>query len=156
MNQSTNSNNLVVRLFTDPILHTKCDPVIDVKNLEHFADLSGKLYLCMVNNRGVGLAANQVGMKSRFFLASLDNQTKQVLMINPVLKHASKDRATMEEGCLSCPGVFVPIRRSKEILVEYIDVDGEPCQLVLTGMDARIVLHELDHLDGKMIIDKLL
>ena len=102
-------------------------------------------------DNGAGLAAVQVGRKERICVSNING--KLVPLINPEIPWKSEELITAEEGCLSLPGVWVEVPRSVEIVVRYLDTDGEPQERKLKDWDARVVQHEVDHLDGKMIVD---
>lgn len=102
----------------------------------------------MLENNGVGIAAPQVGVPLRFFLIG------DRVFINPTIGNLSNDSDFAEESCLSIPDVSVSIERNTDILVTYFDVGMNKQKIKLTGMDARIALHELDHLNGVLITDE--
>lgn len=100
---------------------------------------------------GLGLAAPQVGVSQRLCLARLHGRLTP--LINPVITWRSTSLETGEEGCLSLPGIYVPVTRAKAIVVRYLDGKGKEQERKLEGMDARVVQHEVDHLDGILIVD---
>lgn len=100
---------------------------------------------------GLGLAAPQVGSDLRACVARIKGRLTP--MVNPEITWRSKITETSEEGCLSLPGVWVPVSRAVEITVTYQTAKGEERELTLKDMDARVVQHETDHLDGKLIVD---
>jgi peptide deformylase len=105
---------------------------------------------------GIGLAAVQVGVMKRLIVldtAKEDAPPKPLVMINPVIRHLGDQTRTYEEGCLSIPDTRVDIERPTEIVVGYIDKDGKPQELKTGGLLATAIQHEVDHLDGKLIID---
>jgi peptide deformylase len=106
----------------------------------------------MHDAQGVGLAATQVGVLRRLFVFVDDGEDR--VLVNPVLTKRSKATATDDEGCLSLQGVLVPIERAAEVTIEGSDVTGQPVRLELEAPTARVVQHELDHLDGVLIIDR--
>jgi peptide deformylase len=107
--------------------------------------------------RGVGLAANQVGDTRRIVLVTFNvgekKEHKTVIMINPEILWKSSQRISMEEGCLSLPGVFENVVRAVRVQVKWQDLLGEWHERKLGKWDARILLHEMDHLNGKLFID---
>ncbi|MGI6636966.1 MAG: peptide deformylase [Minisyncoccales bacterium] len=103
-------------------------------------------------NNGVGLAAPQVGILSRLIIAKIDG--KDLALINPKIVFKNREKETMEEGCLSLPDVVLEIERPTQIRVKATDVNGDPIELNLRGLSARIVQHEIDHLNGKLITDR--
>jgi peptide deformylase len=107
----------------------------------------------MNNNNGVGLAAPQVGELKRFFIFKFEEE--DVAIINPSIIKKSKKRETLEEGCLSIPGVFLPIKRSTNITVKAKDINDNLIVMDLDGFPARVFQHELDHLNGILITDRV-
>jgi peptide deformylase len=107
----------------------------------------------MVDAQGVGLAATQVGVLQRLFVFDPDEEGPRVV-VNPRIVDPSKSRETDEEGCLSLQGVRVPVERSTSVTLEGKDAHGADVQWKLEGLSARVVQHELDHLDGVLIIDR--
>lgn len=116
------------------------------------------MFELMYAAKGVGLAANQVGLPFRFFVVNFDGDPNEkeheFVFINPVITNR-KGTDTDEEGCLSLPGLYADVRRANEVVIEAYDLDGLGYQLTLEGLPARIVQHELDHLDGVMFIDRV-
>lgn len=109
----------------------------------------------MKASRGVGLAANQVGISKRIFVFNPSEEDWQAdALINPVIIKR-RDGEKMEERCLSLPGITAEVRRYKHILVEGLDIAGSPVRFEANGLLARIIQHEVDHLDGKLFIDRL-
>jgi len=105
---------------------------------------------------GIGLAAVQVGILKRLIVldtAKEDAPPQPLVMVNPEIKHLGDATRVYEEGCLSIPDVRVDIERPTEIVVGYIDKDGKPQELKTGGLLATAIQHEVDHLDGKLIID---
>jgi peptide deformylase len=102
--------------------------------------------------RGVGLAANQVGLARR--VAVIDAEGQRFAMVNPIIRSAA-GRGVAEEGCLSIPDIYGDVTRPERIVVEAIDRDGQPFRLEAEGLVARAVQHEVDHLDGILFLDHL-
>jgi peptide deformylase len=101
---------------------------------------------------GVGLAANQVGVLSRLFV--FVNEGEDRMLVNPVITRRSSDTEIDDEGCLSLRDVLVPVERSTSVTIEGLDASGERLELELELPSSRVVQHELDHLDGVLIIDR--
>jgi peptide deformylase len=142
---------LTVRLYGDPVLRQVATPVreITAEIKRTIADMTETMW----HQVGIGLAAPQVGLPHRILVMDDGGGGAQAL-INPVIEsHSGTIRE--EEGCLSLPGVFGVVERSKTITVRAMDADGKPVSLEATGLKARIVQHELDHLDGVLFIDRL-
>jgi len=105
----------------------------------------------MIHSRGMGLAANQIGITKRFFAIgheSFDVFKKPAIIYNPVLVNAEEEQELGQEGCLSFPGVWVQVNRSRAVMVRYQNNKGEFLLSRLEGLEARCFQHELDHLDG--------
>jgi peptide deformylase len=105
----------------------------------------------MIHSKGMGLAANQIGITKRFFAIgheSFDVFKKPAIIYNPVLVNADEEQELGQEGCLSFPGVWVQVNRSRVIMVRYQNNKGEFLLSRLEGLEARCFQHELDHLDG--------
>ena len=142
-----------LRKYPDPILNTTCK-LVDVVD-EKIVDQVHKMLDLMYDSGGVGLAANQVGKTNRIIVMDcsedLDNP---VCLINPMIK-SSRGEVFLEEGCLSFPGVVVPIQRFEKVKVEFINLGGDTELKTFEGLDAICVQHEIDHLDGKTFLDKV-
>lgn len=119
--------------------------------------IAAKMFDLMYEAKGIGLAANQVGLPLRMFVMNLEGKRgegEELVLLNPVLSKP-KGNATMEEGCLSLPGVFQDVARPKQITLDAYDLSGKQIQGSLDGMMSRCVQHEVDHLDGVLFIDRL-
>ncbi len=122
-------------------------------NLE---ELEKNMISLMLESNGIGLSANQVGLDKRFFVMKLqDPNTPPFILINPKILWASEQQSEFEEGCLSFPELFIPVKRPSKIKVEYIDKYKNTCIIELNGIDSRCFQHELDHLDGICFTDKV-
>jgi peptide deformylase len=134
----------------EPVLHRPAALV------EAFDDglrqLVADMFETMDAAHGVGLAANQVGATRRVAVVSADEH--RFAMINPVIVE-SEGRDTAEEGCLSIPDIFADVTRPERVVLEALGADGEPFRLEATGLTARAIQHELDHLDGILFLDHL-
>ena len=112
----------------------------------------------MYASKGIGLAAVQVGILKRILVIDVstkNEQKKPISLINPIIKRFSDDTSVYEEGCLSIPETFIEIERPKICEIEYIDLDGNKKELKCDGLMSTCVQHEINHLDGKLIIDHL-
>ncbi|HTX45235.1 MAG TPA: peptide deformylase [Solirubrobacteraceae bacterium] len=141
-----------VRKFGDPVLKTKAPPV------ERFDDAlrdevkrMGEL---MIDAVGVGLAATQVGVLHRLFVYRVQQDSRVVALVNPEIEWRGSDQEIAEEGCLSLPSVNVDVERPVHVRVRALDEYGEPIIVEATGLEARVIQHELDHLDGVLILDR--
>jgi peptide deformylase len=139
-----------VRQYGDPVLRMRANEV-EVFD-EELARLSERMIALMRDADGVGLAATQVGIVRRLFVFHHEGEDR--VIVNPVLATMSGGTEVDEEGCLSLGPVRMPVERSLEVTLEGADVGGAPLRLELEGLPARVVQHELDHLDGKLIIDR--
>jgi peptide deformylase len=139
---------VTIKLYGDPVLRRKSREVKKIDgDIQKLIDSMAKL---IYQNKGLGLAAPQVGILKRVIVADVGDGL--VSLVNPrILWRQGKD--TMPEGCLSIPGINLEIKRSKEVIVEGLNKEGEKVQLGAVGLLARVLQHEIDHLDGILIID---
>jgi peptide deformylase len=139
-----------IRQYGDPVLRMRADEV------ETFDDelrkVSERMLSLMHDAEGVGLAATQVGILRRFFVCTLDGEAR--VLVNPVVTPVGDETEVEPEGCLSLGSVRVPVERATAVRVEAQDERGEPVALELAGYLARVVQHEVDHLDGKLMLDR--
>jgi len=142
--------------YPHPVLRHKSKPLRRVdaelkKIVDEMLDL-------MYKDRGIGLAANQVDLPYRLFMVNLDSdpaaKDREHVFINPVIAKRSGS-AEAEEGCLSLPEIFAPVRRAEKIVISAYNLKGEELNYELGGLFARAVQHEYDHLDGVLFIDRL-
>ena len=117
------------------------------------AQLAERMLALMADAQGVGLAATQIGVLQRLFVFERDEDGPHAVA-NPRLVEPSEERVSDEEGCLSLEGVRVPVERAARVTLEGVDPAGRPVRFELDGLDARVVQHEVDHLDGVLIIDR--
>ena len=118
--------------------------------------LIDNLFDTMYNSNGIGLAAVQIGILKRILVidvSSKDEKNQPIVLVNPVIKNLSNEKSIYEEGCLSIPETFIEIERPKICEVEYIDRKGSKKILKCDGLLSTCVQHEINHLDGKLIID---
>ena len=116
------------------------------------------LFETMYQSKGIGLAAVQVGILKRILVIDVstkDEKKKPLSFINPIIKKISDETSIYEEGCLSIPDTFIEIERPRICEVEYIDIDGKIKNLKCDGLLSTCIQHEINHLDGKLIIDHL-
>jgi peptide deformylase len=139
-----------VRQYGDPVLRMRANEVEAFD--EEITRLSERMIALMHDADGVGLAATQVGVLRRLFVFNDEGEDRVV--VNPVLTKASKTTEIDDEGCLSLGPVRMPVERPLEVALDGVDQHGEAVHLDLEGLSARVVQHELDHLDGKLIIDR--
>ena len=120
--------------------------------------LINDLFETMYNSNGIGLAAVQVGILKRILVIDVstkDEKKNPLSFINPTIKKVSDETSIYEEGCLSIPDTFIEIERPKICEVEYVDIDGKIKQMKCDGLLSTCIQHEINHLDGKLIIDHL-
>ena len=139
-----------IRQYGDPVLRMRADDVEAFD--EELARITGRMVELMHDADGVGLAATQIGIVRRFFVATLDGEDR--VLVNPVVTSVGDETELDEEGCLSLGSIRVPIERAVRVQVDARDAAGEPVSLSLEGIDARVVQHELDHLDGVLLLDR--
>ena len=140
-----------IRQYPDPVLRMKAHEVSSFD--EDLRRLVTRMRQLMTDARGVGLAATQVGIVQRVFVFQ-QGEDDVVAVVNPRLTERSDELETEDEGCLSLQGVHVPVERSLEVTLEGIDETGAPVSYALAELAARVVQHELDHLDGVLILDR--
>jgi peptide deformylase len=142
---------LSMRRYGDPILRQLAAPVAavtpEIKTL--IADMAETMW----HQVGIGLAAPQIGVSLRIFVMD-DGKRGARAIVNPVVTERG-GVVKEEEGCLSLPGIFAEVERSKSLHIEGLDGDGEPISFEAQGLQAKIIQHELDHLDGVLFIDRL-
>lgn len=136
----------------DEVLREKCTPVTVFDDALHI--LIEAMYETLENADGIGLAAPQVGVDKRFFIVSLPDGTKKEF-INPEITGYSVETNPYEEGCLSVPGVYHDVVRPSKVIVTAKDADGVEFTLKASGLMARVIQHEYDHLDGVLFVDRL-
>jgi peptide deformylase len=144
---------LPIRIFGDPVLREQASEVTDFDGA--LRKLAEDMLATMRAARGVGLAANQVGILKRLFTWELPDEERHGAFVNPEVVETSEEIQEGEEGCLSFPGLFYPAERPLRARVRGMDVHGEPIEETGEGMFARILLHEIDHLNGILFIDHL-
>lgn len=150
---SVKIEQLRVLYYPDPVLRRKAEPITEIT--DEVRDVARRMIELMHEHRGVGLAAPQIGIPWRLFVA---NPTAEVgqdeVFINPKLT-LGEQIDVREEGCLSLPGIHADIRRPVQATVEAVNLEGEPIRLESDELPARVWQHETDHLNGVLIIDKM-
>jgi peptide deformylase len=143
---------LKVRRYGDPVLRRQALPIEEVtpEVRRAIADMTETMY----DEVGIGLAAPQVGIALRLIVVGDEQGTGVQALVNPVIVEEG-GQATAEEGCLSIPGIFAPVTRSAWVKVEARDANGKPLAIAARGLRARVLQHEMDHLDGVLFIDRL-
>jgi peptide deformylase len=142
-----------VKKFGEPVLRTRSRPV------ERFDDALRdevqRMSQLMIDSIGVGLAANQVGVLHRLLVYRVHQQSPVAALVNPEIEWVGDELETAEEGCLSLPSVQVDVERPVNILVRALNEYGEPLRIEASGLEARVIQHEIDHLDGVLILDRI-
>ncbi len=143
-----------VRQFPDPVLRMQTHDVTVFD--EALRALVDRMVRIMTASRGIGLAAPQIGVLQRVLVHQADEEDDPVVLCNArVIEHGDESETT-DEGCLSLGAaeVTVEVERPVRVAVEAVSVDGEPLRLEVEGLEARVIQHEIDHLDGVLIIDR--
>jgi len=138
--------------FGDPVLRSAASPVTEFDE-QLVADAERMIEL-MRDAIGVGLAATQLGTLRRMLVFQVGSEAEPTVLVNPEIEWRSNDAATAEEGCLSLPGVVVDVERPLHVRARAVDVHGEPLTIEASGLEARVVQHEVDHLDGVLMLDR--
>jgi peptide deformylase len=141
-----------VRKFGDPVLRTRARPVEKIDDaLRSEIARMGEL---MNDALGVGLAATQLGVLHRVLVYRVQQQAPVTALINPEIQWRGGEEEIAEEGCLSLPAVAVDVERPVHVRVSALNEYGEPILIEATGLEARVIQHEVDHLDGVLILDR--
>jgi peptide deformylase len=141
-----------IRSFGDPVLRTRARAVERFDDaLRSEIDRMGQL---MNDALGVGLAATQVGVLNRVLVYRVQQQAPFSALVNPEIEWSGKDTETVEEGCLSLPAVLLDVERPIHVRVRAQNEHGEPILIEASGLEARVIQHEIDHLDGVLILDR--
>ena len=141
-----------VRKFGDPVLKSRALPV------ERFDDALraeiGRMTAIMRDGLGIGLAATQLGVMHRVLVYRIGEDASLAALVNPEIQWSSRDSETVEEGCISLPGIHVDVERPLHVRVRARDEDGEEIEIEASGLEARVIQHEVDHLDGVLMLDR--
>jgi peptide deformylase len=141
-------------MFGDPVLRAKAAPVAEITS--ELRALIDDMFETMYAEDGVGLAAPQVGVGDRIIV--VDPRIPDVApfaLVNPIIVEASEEQERSEEGCLSIPGLKDIVERPSKVVVEGLSAEGTPVRLPAEGLLARVLQHEVDHLDGVLFLDRL-
>ena len=145
---------LKVVVSPDPLLSQVCEPCEpgDKKLRKLSRQMAQVMYAC----DGVGIAGPQVGVLKRIIVVDCDQTEEKnpLVLINPEIIEVSGDPETAEEGCLSCPGIYVPIERQPWVKVRFLDLDGEAWEIESDGLLGRCLQHEIDHLNGITLFER--
>jgi len=141
-----------IRQYPDPVLRLQAQEVDTFDG--DLTQLVERMTRLMQDARGVGLAATQVGILRRVVVLQTDDEDEPRVLVNPKILDRSELTEEDTEGCLSLQGVVAPVERSVTVRVEARDAEGVPVELELEGLAARVAQHEVDHLDGVLIVDR--
>lgn len=167
LNENLAAMSLPIVIYGNPILRKKAEEVTDVN--DDIRALAKEMFVTMHEERGVGLAAEQVGRTERMFVihippdSDIDEDGRRenpdvempLVFINPKITGHTDEVQVGPEGCLSFPDIFANVERWYEIDAEYTDLDGQRQTVHATGLLARAIQHELDHLDGILLVDRM-
>ena len=141
-----------IRRLGDPVLKSSATPVdrFDDSLRQQVSRMAG----IMNDALGVGLAAPQLGISQRLIVYRVGPDAPLIALANPEIEWASEDREGSDEGCLSIPGVMVDVERPVHVRVRAQDEEGQPRSVEASGLEARVIQHEMDHLDGVLILER--
>jgi peptide deformylase len=141
-----------IRRLGDPVLKSSATPVdrFDDSLRKQVSRMAG----IMSDAYGVGLAAPQLGISQRLLVYRVGPDAPVIALANPELEWTSQDEEILDEGCLSIPGITVDVERPVHVRVRALDEEGETRLVEASGLEARVIQHEMDHLDGVLILDK--
>jgi peptide deformylase len=142
----------LVRKHGDPVLRSRALPV-DAFD-DGLRDQVRRMGALMNDALGIGLAATQVGLMNRVIVYRVEAEGPIAVLVNPRLEWASEEREPLDEGCLSLPGVLVEVERPVHARVRAQDERGDDILIEASGLEARVIQHEMDHLDGVLILDR--
>ena len=138
--------------FGDPVLKSKASPVRDFD--EDLARDIERMFAIMRDGMGVGLAATQLGTLRRVLVFQAGPDAPPTALVNPEIEWSSDELVTAEEGCLSLPGIVLDVERPLHVRATGVDEGGEPVVIEASGLEARVLQHEVDHLDGVLILER--
>jgi len=141
-----------VRTFGDPVLRSRASDVTEFG--AELAAQAERMVAIMRDAMGVGLAATQLGTLRRLLVFQAGADARPTAVANPVVEWLSDDLETAEEGCLSLPGIVVDVERPLHVRVRARDASGEQLEVEASGLEARVIQHEVDHLDGVLMLDR--
>jgi peptide deformylase len=139
-----------IRIYPDPVLMKEAEPVQNIDG--QVKEIVDRMMEAMRANRGIGLAAPQIGILSQIIVVDLENSWRA--LINPELIEGDGE-SILEEGCLSLPTLEVPVKRKEIVLIRARDLDGKEMNLEVSGFSSRVYQHEIDHLHGILILNHL-
>ena len=145
---------LPIRRYPDPVLRKAAEPVRTIN--KELRQLAADMIETMGDANGIGLAAPQVGKPIRMVVVDFDPENHEPrVLVNPVVVKKSRQKETVDEGCLSFPGLKSKVKRSLKVVCEAQTLDGDIVEYQTEGLPARAIQHEIDHLDGMLFVDKV-
>jgi peptide deformylase len=141
-----------IRQWPDPVLKLRAEEVKEFD--DDLRRLVERMQALMADARGIGLAGNQAGVLRRLFVFQVEDEYEPRAAVNPAIIDPSDELEISDEGCLSMQGVLVPVERPRAVTLQAQDAEGASYRLELEGLAARVVQHELDHLDGVLILER--
>jgi len=142
----------LIRRYGDPVLKSRATPIDRFD--EALRQQIARMGQIMDEANGVGLAAPQLGLSQRLLVYRVGPEAPLTVLANPELEWSSDDEEPLDEGCLSIPGVTVPVERPVYVRVRALDESGKRRLVEASGLEARVIQHEIDHLDGVLILDR--
>jgi peptide deformylase len=142
----------IIRQLGDPALKSRATEVDTFD--ETLKGQVGRMAGLMADALGVGLAAPQLGVSQRLLVYRIGPGAPVIALANPEIEWTSREAETLEEGCLSIPGITVDVERPVHVRVRALDEEGEERKVEASGLEARVIQHEMDHLDGVLILDR--
>jgi|SRR5579871_510730 len=141
-----------IRTYGDPVLRLRASEITDIDaSLRRLVD---DMIDTMYDASGLAVAAPQVGVEKRLFVYDLNDDKGPRVLLNPVVEELDGEW-TYDEGCLSVPGLYFTVRRPKDALVRGVDLDGNEVRIEATALEARMFQHEIEHLDGHLVLERL-
>lgn len=145
---------LKIRLYPDPVLRKPCEAVSSFD--ESLKALSENMLHTMYHEGGVGLAAPQVGHSLRLIVLDItEDKSAPMVLVNPEIVHKSEEASSYQEGCLSFPQIFSNLKSHNSVSVKFQNIAGEPQSIDVSGLLAIAIQHEIDHLNGTLMIDRM-
>lgn len=141
-----------IRVFGDPVLKQQSR---EVEDFDHdLENLTARMLQIMDRAEGIGLAAPQIGIQRKIIVWRNPETEEEYALVNPRVVERSEETVTASEGCLSLPGHSMEVERAERVVVEAADLRGRPLTIEASGLLARILQHEIDHLEGHLILDR--
>ncbi len=148
----SSDTKLSLHIYGDEVLRQKAQDVTEFD--DKLKKTVEEMIQVMYNNKGVGLAAPQVGISKRFFIVDIDRTENSLIFVaNPEISYYSSDKEFFEEGCLSVPGIYAEVERPRSIIMTGQDINGNQIEITASGFLARALMHENDHLSGVLFVD---